>query len=216
MGKARSSSASARKITIENGTGFNATTHWMMAAVLLCAGVGLQFYLRPTIVLDINSPDFDPVAFVPIVAGVFGLGYLALAIRGTLIARKFGTTVLEINGDRVELGRALKGVIRCAADIAPTGDYVVNLQCIESVPATSSINRHKNNDRLHWEATRKIDPKSVDARQGIPVQFDLPLSAMANGDSRASGVVRWVMDVKAQLPGTDFYAVFVFAVQPKS
>ncbi len=187
-----------------------------MAAVLLCAAVGLQLYLRPTIVLDINSADFDPVAFLPIVAGLIGLGYLALGIRGTLVGRKFGATVLEIDGDRIELGRTLKGVVRCATDIAPTGDYVVNVQCIESVPAVSSINRHRNNDRLHWEATRKIDPKSVDARQGIPVQFDLPASAMANGDQRVKGVVRWVMDIKAPLPGTDFCATFVFAVQPKS
>lgn len=215
MRKSRPAAGASRKIVIENGTSFNATTHWWMAGLLLCGALAAQIYLAPTLVLDLDSPEFDPVAFLPIVLGLLGLGYLAMAARDTLVARKFGATVLEIDGDGVEPGGTLTGLIRCATGVAPAGEYVINLQCIESQLSTASIDRRRNVDHLRWEATRRLDPKSVDARAGIPVQFDLPASAPATGEPGLKGAVRWVMDVKAPLPGTDFYAIFVIPVRPR-
>ena len=50
--------------------------------------------------------------------------------------------------------------------------------------------------------------------QGIPVEFRIPATALACGDARAQGDVRWVLMVKAPLPGTDFEAIFPVLVRP--
>jgi hypothetical protein len=41
-----------------------------MAGLLLGAAAFAQFYFRPTIVLNTDSPDFDPVAFLPMVVAL--------------------------------------------------------------------------------------------------------------------------------------------------
>jgi len=56
---------------------------------------------------------------------------------------------------------------------------------------------------------------SVDAQEGIPVEFAIPQKALALGDERAQGAVRWIVDVKAPLPETDFYAIFPLVVRPR-
>jgi len=52
-------------------------------------------------------------------------------------------------------------------------------------------------------------------RLGTPPEPGKPTTALATGDERAEGAIRWVLDVKAPLPGTDFYAIFAFVVRPQ-
>ena len=41
------------------------------------------------------------------------------------------------------------------------------------------------------------------------------MTALALGDERAKGSVRWILEAKASLPGTDFSAIFPVDVRPK-
>ncbi len=207
---------SPRRIVLDDGTKSNAGTDWFMVVLFLCAAVAAQWYFKAPLSFDFNSPDFNPFVFVPLIFAAICLRYLFPAIRGTLVNRKFGRTVFEMDEDSAELGATLKGAIRPSVDVAPTSDYVINVQCVEAITRMSSMDqKHRKTEHVRWEATRRVDPKSVDAKQGIPVEFHLPTTALATGDERAEGAIRWVMDVKAPLPGTDFYAIFVFVVRPQ-
>jgi hypothetical protein len=184
-----------------------------MAGLFIVLAAGAYAYFRPPLDFDFNSRDFNPFVFVPLVFLAIALSSLVPAVRGTLIGRKFGKTVFAMEGDDVELGGTLKGVIRCSVDLAPAADYVVTVQCVDTITTTSGSDlKQHTHDRVHWEATRKTDAKSVSAKQGIPVEFRIPETALAIGDPRAKGAVRWVLDIKAEMPGTDYAAIFPFAV----
>jgi hypothetical protein len=205
-----------RQVVLDDGTKSNAGTDWFMVVLFLCAAVAAQWYFKAPLNFDFNSPDFNPFVFVPLISGAICLRYLFPAIRGTLVNRKFGRTVLEMDEGSAELGATLKGVIRSSVEVAPTSDYVINVQCIEAITRMSSMDqKNRKAEHIRWEATRRVDPKTVNAKRGIPVEFQLPTTALATGDERAEGVIRWVMDVKAPLSGTDFYAIFAFVVRPQ-
>ncbi len=211
--QSRATPVSPRPNEIEDGTPSNASTRWFMAGLFIVLAAGAYAYFRPPLNFDFNSRDFNPFVFVPLVFLAIGVSSLVPAIRDTLIGRKFGKTVFVMEGDSVELGGTLKGTIRCSADLSPTSDYVVTVQCVDAITTTSDRDlKQHTHDRVHWEAMRKTDAKSVSARQGIPVEFRIPESALAIGDPRAKGAVRWVLDIKAEMPGTDYVAIFPFAV----
>ncbi len=69
-------------------------------------------------------------------------------------------------------------------------------------------NKQTTTDHTRWEAMRKWPAASVRSSQGIPVEFALPPTAFAIDDPRAEGVVRWILEAKASLPGTDFAVIF--------
>ena len=211
--KKRTSPVSSRPNEIEDGTPSSASTSWFMAGLFIVLAAGAYAYFQPPLNFDVNSRDFNPFLFVPLIFLAIGARSLVPAIRGTLMGRKFGKTVFVMEGDDVELGGTLKGAIRCSVELVPTSDYVVTVQCIEAITSTSGSDmKQHTRDRLHWEATRRTDAKSVSAKQGIPVDFRIPESALAIGDPRAKGAVRWVLDVSAEMPGTDYAAIFPFVV----
>ena len=88
--------------------------------------------------------------------------------------------------------------------------YELRLQCVEAVRYkgvdTDDLSRTK--DRVRWEATSQVDAQSVNSQEGIPVEFVIPETAYAVGDSWAKGQVRWILEIKAPLPGLDYYAIF--------
>lgn len=215
MKATRSDSPTAKPRAIGDETGSNAVTRWAMAILFLAAAAGTWWWFRGSLNYDVNSRDFNPLGLVPIVLAAIGLWNLVPAIRGTLVSRKFGGTSFAMDGDDVALGETLSGRIRTAADIAPTGDYVVTLQCVEAITTFDTTKgESRTRDHIRWEATRKVDPASLRSTAGIPVGFALPKTALACGDDRAEGVVRWVLMVRAPLPGTDFEAIFPVVVRP--
>jgi len=217
MKSIRAANAPARATAIGDATGSNASTRWFLAILFLLAAAGCWWWFRGSLNYDFNSRDFNPLGLVPVAFAAIGLWNLLPAIRGTLVGRKFAGTTFEMDGgESVTLGDTLKGRIRTATDLAPTSDYVVTIQCVEAITHTSQMDlRQTTEDHVRWEATRKTDAASVRSTQGIPVEFRLPTAALALGDERAQGQVRWVLEVTAPLPGTDFSAIFPIDVRAK-
>jgi hypothetical protein len=213
----RAANAPARPTAIGDETGSNASTNWFMAILFLLAGAGCWWWFRGSLNYDFNSRDFNPLGLVPVALAAIGLWNLVPAIRGMLVSRKFTGTTFEMDGgDSVMLGETLKGRIRTAADLAPTSDYVVTIQCVEAITHTSQMDlKQTTEDHTRWEATRRVGTAAVRSSQGIPVEFRLPTTALAIGDERARGQVRWILEVTAPLPGTDFSALFPVDVRPK-
>ena len=215
MSNARPVQQPPRAVVVEDGTKWNADTNWFMAVFFFAAAIGVQIWFRLPLNFDFDSRDFNPLVLVAPFLAAVGLYFLAPAIRNTLVHRKFGKSVLEMEGEAAELGGTLKGRIRTARPLAPTGDYEVRVQCVETITRRSTNMKEVTTDHVRWEAMRKIEPGSVDAQEGIPVEFAIPQKALALGDERAQGAVRWIVDVKAPLPGTDFYAIFPLVVRPR-
>jgi hypothetical protein len=211
----RTATPAAKANAVGDETGANAITRWAMAVLFLAAAAGTWWWFRGSLNYDVNSRDFNPLGLVPIALAAIGLWNLVPAIRGTLVSRKFGGTSFVMDGDDVALGETLAGRIRTATDLAPTGEYVVTVQCVEAITTFDTMKgENRTRDHIRWEATRKVDPASVRSSQGIPVEFALPKTALAIGDERAQGAVRWVLEVSAPLPGTDFEAIFPVVVRP--
>jgi hypothetical protein len=217
MKSIRAANAPARATAIGDETGSNASTRWFMAILFLLAAAGCWWWFRGSLDYDFNSRDFNPLGLVPVALAAIGVWNLVPAVRGTLVARKFAGTTFEMDGgDSVMLGETLKGRIRTATDLAPSSDYVVTIQCVEAITHTSQSDlKQTTEDHTRWEATRKVDAASVRSSQGIPVEFNLPATALAIGDERAKGSVRWILEARASLPGTDFSAIFPVDVRPK-
>ncbi|MFO1316547.1 MAG: hypothetical protein U1F58_13165 [Burkholderiales bacterium] len=215
MKGSRAAAPAARSNAVGDETGSNAITHWAMAVLFLGAAAGTWWWFRGSLNYDFGSRDFNPLGLVPVVLAAIGLWNLVPAIRGTLVSRKFGGTTFAMDGDDVALGETLTGRITTASDLAPTGEYAITLQCVEAITTYDTMKgENRTRDHVRWEAMRKLDPASVRSSQGIPVEFRLPATALACGDERAKGAVRWVLEVKAPLPGTDFEAIFPVIVRP--
>jgi hypothetical protein len=202
---------------IGESTGFGVSTDYIMAALLGTAAIATIVAFDVRFNFDFDSPDFNPIVGVPLFLGAFALKSLYSAIRGTLLARRFGESTLEMEGESVPLGGTLKGRIRTSAPLVVTGDYTITLTCIDQVTKSnlSDPTKTRTEDNIHWEALRKVPAASVNPVEGIPFEFPIPEKAFAMPDSRAKGAVRWTLEVTAPLKGIDYYALFGVIVRPK-
>jgi hypothetical protein len=202
------SSRGARRIG--ESTGFGTSTHYIMAALLGAATIAVivAFDIRPN--FNPDSRDFNPIIGVALFLGAFALKSLYTAVRGTLLARRFGESTLEMEGESVPLGGTLKGRVRTSAPLTVVGDYSITLTCIEqlTVSAMSEPTKTRTEDRVRWEGQRKVPAATVNSAEGIPFEFPIPETALAMPDARAKGPVRWTLEVTAPQKGLDYYALF--------
>ena len=223
----------------EDAGGFHAVTDWVMAVLLLGAAGLAVWYFQIAWNFDFDSPKFNPMVFVPIFLGAYGLYHLTLALRGTLLGRKFGLSTMHIEGGDVRMGATIRGLIRTEAELHPAADYEIRLQCIETFTMRrGSGDTNRNVDRVRWEAATRVAPAAVNSRQGIPFEFTLPqsfgepatsgpgsvvASAVAAigipglqgvfAHNRAPDAVRWIITIDAPLPGINYHALFGVVVK---
>jgi hypothetical protein len=203
------SSSPARVRQVGEATGSHAGIDWIMAALLAAAAVASALYFRVPFNFDVHSRDFNPFVLVPIVLGAFGLKFFVSALVATLRGRKYGESVLEVDAESVAPGETLRGRVRTATELRPTGDYEICIRCIEAVSRTRTRDAETTTtDVIHWEARLRVPADSVRSIEGIPFQFAIPESALTSGDPTAKGSVRWILEIRAPGPGLDFYALF--------
>jgi hypothetical protein len=164
-------------VAVEDAAGSDGTTFWVMFVLLAGAAGGVLWMVRSRFVLDPDSPDFNPIALVPIVLGGFALLYLGRALRWTLQRRRFGAATLTLSGDGVgRLGRRLEGTVRTATTLRPEGDYRIRLRCLEShvMSDTGSSEERGVSTFVAWDSVLAVPAEGVDSARGIPLAFDLP------------------------------------------
>src|SRR5262245_62143900 len=135
--------------TTEGSDSFNYGVDWLMAVLLLAAAGGAVWMMRSRLVVDWNSPDFNPLLVIPLILALIGLWSLQKAGRGSLRGRKFGTSTLETERDEVHLGEKLKGAIRTASTLKPDGDWSLTLRCIEQIEERELTNPTKSRTTDH-------------------------------------------------------------------
>lgn len=198
--------------TVESGVGFHSTVDWMMAALFLCFAVAAAFYFGPLNFFP-DDPDFNPFAFVSVILGLFTLRYAIPAIRGTMLSRRFGKVVMEMDGHTVVPGAMFTGVVRVPLNLKPLDDYELRLRCVEQqVRSTQKGTRIR--DVIRWEETQRVNSRTVTPAEGVVFAFKIPADALAVRDPTGSldmnteGTVRWILEVKAPLKGLNFYAIY--------
>lgn len=195
---------------IGEAASFHVGIDWLMAVLLVGAAVAAALYFPVDWNFDFQSRDFNPFVFVPIVLGGFGLKYLVQALLATLRARRHGEAALEVEGEFVAPGETLRGRIRTATDLAPSGPYELRLRCIEAVPHVeigAGVDRGTW-DRIRWEATLEVPAAGIRSTAGIPFEFALPADVAVAGDPGPKGTIRWTLDVRAPGAGLDFATWF--------
>jgi hypothetical protein len=195
----------------------NASVHWFMAALLLAGAGGAAWMMRSALTLDFQSRDFNPLIFVPLALAAIGVVSLARGIRAAMRGRRFGTSTMALDREEGRLGEKLTGTIRTSARVTPTGAWQLTLRCIEQIEKRelTSPTKSRMTDYVRWEARRHVDPATVDSSRGIPFAFDIPTVALANGDARAKGQVRWILEITAPMSGVDYYEIFGLVVRPQ-
>jgi hypothetical protein len=198
-----------------------------MAVLLMGAAVASVaypvLYLHMRFVFDPNDPDFNPAVLVPVFLSVFGLKYAISAIHATLLGRRFGQSVMELEAGKIAPGDMLKGVIRCPVHFEPLDDYEIRLRCVQRTRASRTSTNLQDN--IREEETLRVRAQGVDPRKGIPFTFVIPAGARSTtilslnvldlvGGSDEG--VRWILEVKAPLKGLNYYAIFGVHVSPRS
>lgn len=178
-------------------------TDWLMVVVCL-AGVVVTPIVAPfRWVLNPDAPDFNPVILIPLVCGVAGLYFLGRAVLATLQARRSGESVLELEGeDEVgRLGQPLRGRLRTARALQPTGDYRVALQCVDVHRFRKRGETPHEEEFVVWEEVLVVPAAGVDSTRGIPFAFTMPKSIDKAAEPALLGSPMFKASVAVTLPG---------------
>jgi len=176
----------------------------------LAVAIGDLMWIGYPAAIDVRSPDFFPLPLLFVVVfGIVGTIYLVAAIRHALRFRKFGTSALEVQEPR--LGGTLRGVVRTARDLAPAGPFVVRLRCEETTARPTRVGQRSRFTECLWESVQMVQAPARSSA-GIPFEIAIPANGLASGarsdDPKIHKTVTWTLDVRAALPGLDYYAAF--------
>ena len=139
--------------------------------------------------------------------GLGGLALLALAVYMARLSRKFSPAVFEMSGVPGVLGGWLRGTIRIPPEVPEGAEARVRLVCHRASTGSSRLDY----DVWEEEASERIS-SSMPVAFRIP--FNLPASDLPGMPPEGSMRVRWLLSVKASVPGMDYVAVFDVPVFP--
>jgi hypothetical protein len=149
--------------------------------------------------------DWPIYVFFVLVMPVPAVVLLLSAILSTWRWKKFGESTFEIKDGTAVIGGRLNGLIRLSTPAEPTGDYVLELLCEESIQKRSG-NKTRTVTKTLFEKKQTL-PKSAHLPQvGIPVDFEIPADCLETGDSRSAGFIQWKLTLQFPASGVDFEA----------
>lgn len=181
---------------------------WVFAIFWNLISMPLLFVLPGQIV-------HQPVAAFGFLFPAIGIGMLVWAVRGSMRARRFGATVLELGTQPAQPGGQFSGTIRARFPVAPAQGVKVQLTCLRRSYSGAGKNRQKRED-IVWREERLLGPGEVLVAGGeasIPVRFALPADALETEavSSYESGIF-WSVGAEASLPGIDYLDDFEIPV----
>ncbi|RWA76843.1 MAG: hypothetical protein EOQ28_03945 [Mesorhizobium sp.] len=194
----------------------NASSGYFFAGGMGLIGILIVWYFELPFNFDVTDREFNPLIFVPAVFILIGFYSLLKAVRDTWRVRKFGATTL-VAGPAMA-GRRFEGSLRSSRDLAPDGDYTVQLRCIRTYRVggpivTSGSQRSTYKEELRWQEAVIVPCASVRSSTGVPFAFQIPPDALASKGppiyERVHGNVRWILTITAPMPGLNYYAAFV-------
>jgi len=179
---------------------------WIRAVVALAAASIVVWWF------EVESDDRRPALYVAVLLLVVALVQAARAVRAGLAARRFGTSVLDVEGGHVAPGGLLSGRVLTSRDLVPAAGFRVRLRCFETVRMASSAgsSQGRDEDRVAYEVENVVTDVTSSAREGVPVRFQLPDQAART--STAGRGARWTLDITAEVEGGRYEAVFAVPV----
>lgn len=190
---------------IKSTGGFLAIVLCILAIVWnLCFGVGF--------IKSFSNPDIKTGGLIAL--GIFAsLGIIPIyfAIRETIRHFRYGASICIIEGKAAVLGKVMKGIVTTNNDIQATGDYVIEVQCLESYESRDG-NTSKSTLRQRWFGRQVVPALGIKSSSGIPFSMELPSTYPETAYQLSTGKISWQLAVKAPTKGVDFSAVFVIPV----
>lgn len=189
----------------------NASSDYIFSAVMFLIAAVTPWYFELPLNFNVNSPDFNPLIFLPVVFAGIGAIMLARTVLGVVRAGKFGNATLSPTS--ASRGEIFKPTMRSERDIATTGDFVLTLKCIRRSSGGDEFEGGTSSDKVLWKHSERC-PASPRSGSGVTAAFQIPRDALpSHGRDPSSGSVRWELTVTAPTKGVNFRQDFPITVR---
>ena len=193
-----------RPITrVDDATASGSNVDLMMAVVLAAAAAWVVSALGRPLVFDLRDREFNPLIVMALVFGSIGAYCLVRGIRRRAVIARFGATVFDQEGSNVYVGETLRGRVITSRRLTAPDGFQLRVRCIEGKGETMDETRRRTRAAVLWEASHTAHP--ADSHAGIPVEFAIPVSALADAKF---GAQDWTLKVDAVVDGRPFEALF--------
>jgi hypothetical protein len=145
---------------------------------------------------------------------IIGVGLIAAAIYVTARRAKFGASTCTIDRIPLQPGTTFHGEVRLRSRQRPEAGFSFVLTSIRAITTGSGKSRSTRENVL-WQETRVVSSStaapSPDGMR-VPFSFELPPDAESTDERQTDNRVLWRLEVSAELPGVDYYAIFELPV----
>jgi len=134
---------------------------------------------------------------------VIGVFLVVSAIRYTLAAKRFGTTVLRLDPHPGSVGGQVGGCVAARVPFDEAQAFSVKLSCIHTYTRGSGKNRNTHHETL-WQDERFFHAQpSADGMSAVWFCFDVP-AGLPVSEGASSDFHHWQLQAGAEIPGIDF------------
>lgn len=178
---------------------------WTLS-IVWCLTFGAAFFN------NLSNPEMKTGGLVAL--GLFtlcGAVPIYFAVRFSIRQFKFGNSYCFIDGKAGVLDKPITGVVRTKSNVNPTGDYTVEIACLELYHTGSGKDR-KSSTRSHWQGRQRVSKEGINSVAGIPFSIMLPKSPPETGEYITDGRINWQIKISAPTDGVDYSAMFVVPV----
>jgi hypothetical protein len=144
----------------------------------------------------------------PLVAGVI----ITWALRAYLQWKRFGSAVLQLNGNPVRPGERLRGIIKTGADLPQSVEVNLELICNRATRRRSGNKTVIHHDTAWNRYVTVMGMTGADGKTCIQVDIEIPEGVPQTGTESNNSEIAWELKVKADIPGIDLNAKFVIPV----
>jgi hypothetical protein len=193
-----------RPITrFDDATASNSNVDLMMAVVLAAAAAWVVYALGTPLVFQPTDPEFNPLIVLALILGGVAVYNLVRGVRRRRVLNRFGTTVFDQEGSNVYVGETLRGRVITSRPLSASDGFHLRVRCIEGKGETMDEKSRRTQAAILWETTRTVH--TADSHAGIPVEFTIPTSALADAKFDSQN---WTLKVNATVDGKPFEALF--------
>ena len=144
-------------------------------------------------------------AAVAMLIPLIGVFFVIWAIRVCIRRSKFGSSTLRLVKTPGVIGGRLEGALMIDNDLYPDDGFEFKLNCEEV------IRRHKSSetDSL-YEDSQVVGYEcaiEINQQMAVPVSFYIPYECK-DTDDEGSRTISWELQVKAKVPGVDYFEKF--------